>query len=438
MRDIALVAFVLAVLPFALRHTYIAVLLWTWISIMNPHRLAFGFAAQAPFAAIAAGTAFLSLVITRDRVRLPVVPPVVVLLIFLAWMCVTTIAAFYPVLSWDQLKKVLKIQVMTLLAIAAIQERKHIELFLWVNVLSIGFYGFKGGLFTLLTGGGSRVWGPPGGFIEGNNELAVALVITIPLMNYLRLVSSNKWVRRGCLALMFFSAIAALGTQSRGALLAITAMGAVLWIRSGRKLVTGLAVVLSAIALLAIMPESWEQRMSTIGTYQEDTSAMGRINAWRFAFNLANDRLFGGGFEIYSPDLFAAYAPNPADVHAAHSIYFSVLGEHGYVGLILFLTLWWLAFRTAAAIRRDTRDRPETQWLHHLGGMCQVALVGYAVGGAFLSLAYFDLPYNILVVLLASQRWLKEKRWQEKPGDPPTAQAAAGNLPKCSTDGVRP
>ena len=42
--------------------------------------------------------------------------------------------------------------------------------------------------------------------------------------------------------------------------------------------------------------------------------------------------------------------------------------------------------------------------------MCQTSLVGYAVGGAFLSLAYFDLPYNIVVILVVTTQWLKAQQ----------------------------
>jgi probable O-glycosylation ligase (exosortase A-associated) len=211
---------------------------------------------------------------------------------------------------------------------------------------------------------------------------------------------------------MVLSATAALGTQSRGAFLAISAMILVLWLRTKRKLVGGVFITLIALALLEFMPASWEARMRTIGTYEEDGSAMGRINAWWMAFRLASDQFFGGGFEIYRADIFARYAPQPNDVHAAHSIYFQVLGEHGFVGLALFLLIWFFAFRTAGRLRKESLKRPETQWLYHLAGMCQVSLVGYAVGGAFLSLAYFDLPYNILVALVVSMRWLQDKRWE--------------------------
>lgn len=415
MRDLLMLGIVLGALPFAFRHTWIGVLLWTWISVMNPHKLTFGFAYDAPWAAVAAGVTLISLVVTRDKLNMPWNPAVKVLFAFVIWMCLTTAFAFYPALSWDQLNKVLKIQLMTVVALAALRERKHIELFIWVNVLSLGFYGFKGGLFTIKNGGAERVWGPPGGFIEGNNELAVALVMAIPLMNYLRLVATRPWVRHGLLLLMLLTAVSALGSQSRGAFLAVSAMCLVLWFRSERKVMTGIFGGLAALAVTAIMSSSWEQRMSTIADYEQDHSAMGRIEAWKMTINLASHNILGGGFDIYRPEIYARYAPEALQQQGAHSIYFSVLGEHGYLGLFLFLMIWVMAFRTAGQIRRDAKKREETAWLHPLASMCQVSLIGYLVGGAFLALAYFDLPYNILVILVVSLRWLQEKQWEYEP-----------------------
>jgi putative inorganic carbon (HCO3(-)) transporter len=163
------------------------------------------------------------------------------------------------------------------------------------------------------------------------------------------------------------------------------------------------------------MPDQWGSRMSTIAEYQQDSSALGRINAWWMTWNLAKDRFFGGGFAIYDPDVFVLYAPNPNDVHAAHSIYFQVLGEHGFVGLALFLTIWFLVWRSASWLRRNGAGHPESQWTATLGAMCQASIVAYAVGGAFLSLAYFDLPYNLLVLLVVARRWVEEKGWESEP-----------------------
>jgi putative inorganic carbon (HCO3(-)) transporter len=421
LRDLAITAIVLGVLPFALRHPYAGILLWTWLSIMNPHKLAWGFAFNAPFAAMAAGVTLIGLFVTKDKVKLGDDGLVKALIAFVVFTAITTAFAFDRADSMVQLNKVFKIQLMTLVAIAVLHERKHLEAFIWVNVISIGFYGAKGGVFTLLTGGGNRVWGPPGGFIEGNNELALALVMTIPLMYYLRLVATKVWIRHGLLFLMLLTAISAVGTHSRGALLAIGAMAAFLWWRSPNKAVALIPIVGLGLAIFAFMPENWLERMHSIANYQDDSSANGRINAWWTMFNLANDRLLGGGFAVYSPEVFNAYAPDSRIVRAAHSIYFQVLGEHGWIGLALFLLIWVMGWRMASRIRRLTKGGDkEAQALYFLAGMCQVSFVGFAVGGAFLSLAYFDLPYNILVILIVAHRLALAKSEVQVPARAPS------------------
>ena len=326
MRDLLILAIVVGLLPFAVAHTWIGVMLWTWLSIMNPHKLAFGFAYDAPFAAAAAAATLLSLVVSRDKKQMAWDPPVKALIVFLLWMCITTLFSPSPADAWPQLSKVLKIQLMTLIAIAALHERKHIELFVWVNVLSIGFFGLKGGVWTLLHGGGGRVWGPPGGFIEGNNELGVALVMTIPLMNFLRLVATRRWVRRGLVLLMALCAASALGTQSRGAVLAISAMALMFWFRSTNKVASGLALSGLAIALVLFMPASWDERMSTIKTYEEDSSAMARIEAWKFAFRVANDKPFGGIRRVHRRELCCLQQGLGAPAGSAQHLLFGARG----------------------------------------------------------------------------------------------------------------
>lgn len=418
MRDLLVTAIVLGVLPFVFRHAWIGVLLWTWISLMNPHRLAFGFAYSAPFAALAGGATLIALFTSKDPVRLPRDRILTLLLAFIAWTVFTTGFAVFPGESLSQLEKVLKIQLMTVVAMAVLHEQKHIQLFVWINAISIAFYGVKGGLFTLQTGGGGRVWGPQGGFIEGNNELGLAMLMAIPLIYYLYLSATHVWLRRGLILMILLTAVAVLGTQSRGALLGIAAMGFVLWLRSPvNKITSGFAILLVGALMFTFMPDTWHDRMGTIRTYEQDSSAMGRINAWETAINIANDKPTGAGFAAYDSFIFDLYAPNPAMNRAAdpniarasHSIYFQVLGEHGWIGLALFLAVWWLVWRRAGQLRAQTRGLPEYAWVFSLAGMCQVALVGYLVGGAFLSLAYFDLPFNLLVIVVVTQRWLSSR-----------------------------
>jgi putative inorganic carbon (HCO3(-)) transporter len=204
-------------------------------------------------------------------------------------------------------------------------------------------------------------------------------------------------------------------------------MVAFLWWRSRSRLVSGLVLAMLIPVAIGFMPEQWGERMRTIQSYEEDTSAMGRINAWMMAFNLANDRpVVGGGFEIYDKGVFGRYAPDPEDVHAAHSIYFQMLGEHGYVGLALFLLLWMLVWRDASWIIKHCRSRTELRWARDLALMIQVSLVGYAVGGAFLSLAYFEVPYYFLAAVVLTRVLVeKEIKTEELRESVPAAQGTS-------------
>ena len=406
MRDIAITVVIFSMLPFILFRPWIGVLTFAWLSLMTPHRFAFGFAYDFPFAAIVAAVTLLGLVVTKDEVRFQPNPVIWLLVMLPAWTCVTYLFAFERAAATGRLVEVLKVFLLVHVSAMVLRTRKHIDWMIWIIVISVGYFGAKGGAFTLLTGGGNRVYGPPGdSFLSDNNAISVALIMVIPLMYYLRGESKSIWIRHGLLAAMVLSCVAVLGTYSRGGLLAVSAMLIFLWLKSRRKFLLALLVIPLAPLAITTMPAAWFDRMSTIRTYDQDASALGRINAWKTAFNIANDRPFvGGGFELYSKEVFAKYAPDAEDVHAAHSVYFQMLGEHGYVGLLLFLSLgvasWTMARRTIAL----TKNRPDAAWAGHLARAFQVSLVGYAIGGAFVNIGYWDLMYYEIVLVVVTWR----------------------------------
>ena len=413
MRDILVTLIVFGLLPSVFKRPYMGVLMWVWISVMNPHTQGWGFATSFPFAAIIAAATLVSLIMNKDPKNLPRAPITWVLIAFVVWMNVTTVLAIYPDLVYDQWNKVMKIMLMTFVTMMLIRTVRHVQLLIWVLVISLGYYGVKGGIFTIMTGGSDMVWGPQGTFIAGNNEIALALIMTIPLMHYLQTITPKAWIRHALTVAMVLSGLAALGSYSRGALLAIAAMGCFLWLKSRHRLRLGLLFLLAIPPAIAFMPEKWTERMDTINTYEEDGSVQGRFNAWWMAYNLAKDRPIGGGFEVITPELFARYAPNPEDLHAAHSIYFQVLGEHGFVGLGLYLLLGLMTWRTGSWIVRNTAKHPEYRWATDLATMLQVSLIGFAVGGTFLSLLYFDVPYYLMAAMMVT-RVLVEKELKEK------------------------
>jgi probable O-glycosylation ligase (exosortase A-associated) len=203
------------------------------------------------------------------------------------------------------------------------------------------------------------------------------------------------------------------------ALIALCAMSLLMWFRGRNRFLGGIAMVAIGAGLVAFMPDMWSARMSSIGDYEEDRSALGRISAWWNAWNSRSTTPSASDSTPRGPELFEIYSPYPTFVHAAHSIYFQVLGNHGFVGLALFLLVWIATWRSAGRLRVAGAAAPETKWCSDLGAMCQASLLGYATGGAFLSLAYFDLPYDILVMVVLTRVWLETNAWEREPASEP-------------------
>ncbi len=425
MRDLLVTLIVFGALPIIVMRPYVGILAWSWLGYMNPHRLTWSFAYDFPYAQVVAIATLIGFLFSGEKKHFPFTRVTVVWLLFILWMNVTTFFALIPEWAWMEWDRTMKIQLIALLTVILMQRKERLNALVWVIALSLGFFGIKGGLFSIATGGDFLVWGPMGSFIEDNNALALALIMTVPLLRYLQLQSKRAWIRLGLLAVMALCALSILTSHSRGALVAALAMGVVFWVKSPYKLRTGLVMILLLPVLIMMMPEQWFERMGSIGSFQEDESAMGRVNAWWFAWNLAMDRpLLGGGFQAFSSELFWKYAPNPTDFHDAHSIYFEILGEQGFVGLALFLLLAFLALSAATQILRRAKGHAELRWARELAAMLQVSLVGYAVGGAFLGLAYFDLYYH-LIGMVVVLRVLVERQLSVVNEDASAARPAA-------------
>jgi probable O-glycosylation ligase (exosortase A-associated) len=194
----------------------LGVFLWIWVSVMSPHRLTWGFAHDFRWAYLIAVATLAGLLLSKAPKRLPVTPVTVVLALMVLWMTVTTYFAIDITLSLSMWERVMKILVMVFVALYLLHTKHHVQILICILAGSIAFYGIKGGLFTLTTGAASLVYGPPGSFIEENNALALATIMTIPLLYYGFLRAGKHWARWGLLAAMVLCGFSALGSHSRG------------------------------------------------------------------------------------------------------------------------------------------------------------------------------------------------------------------------------
>ncbi|WP_137180328.1 putative O-glycosylation ligase, exosortase A system-associated [Roseomonas sp. AR75] len=406
MRSYVFLLVYLGLLVPALAQPFVGAMLWSWISFMNPHREVWGFATNLPYAMVIFIATAISCIIAKEPKRFEVNAVTVLLLLFGVFITFTTITGIgLQSVMWHRWNITIKTIIGALLVACLLTSRRRIHAMIWLMVISIGYYGVKGGIFTGMTGGGFRVVGPPDTIIADRNHIAVALLVTVPLMNYLRLQSKHYIIRVGLLAAAGLTLLGAIGSQSRGALVALAATAMVLWWRSKKKIVSALVLFGCIAAILAFMPDSWVQRMNTITNYEEDASAMGRVRIWTASWLLALQYpLTGVGFRaMYNQDIVNMVAPD-VRARAVHSIYFEVLGEHGFIGFFIWIGMTIAGAIYAQRLMKLAKNRPELSWAGDLGRMVQVSIVAYLAGGTFLSLSYWDFYWAILLVTAAAYK----------------------------------
>ena len=390
MRDLVLCTLVFGALPFVLRWPFLGILLWTWLGLMNPHRFLWGFAQGLPFAQVVFVATVVGVLLAREPWKVPMKAEVWLLVLFGLWMLFTTQFALFPTVADVQWQKVWRVLLGTLLTLQLAASRQRLLWLAGVAAASLGFYGVKGGVFTLLSAGADRVFGPPLSFIADNNDLGLALLMTLPLLWFFAQSAPRRWQRQWLYVSIMLTLVAIVGTHSRGALVGLCVMGMLLFLKSRNRLLPMLLAIGFGSVLPLIAPAAWFDRMATILDWQQDSSALGRLDSWRNALAIANERLTGGGFQ---------YLPQVGR-HDAHSIYFQVLGEHGWPGFLLFVAALACAWRRASVVRRRAQAEPRLAWAGDLAAMVQVSLAAYLSAGAFLGLAYFDFCYLLMAILI--------------------------------------
>ena len=394
MRDLILLAALLGVIPLILRAPVVGLLAWIWVTLMNPQREVFGMLRGFELNFYVAALTVLAWGASKERKVVPANLLTIAFVLFAAWTCLTTYTALYRPYSYWIWDRTLKSIFLALAVMTLANSRIRIQAVLWMIVVALGYYAVKGGGFVLLTGGRNHVYGPENTMIADNNALGLVLIVLLPLMNYLRTTSRLTITRMVMLGVMLCDFLSIFGTYSRGALVALAAAGAAYATRSRSGiLLIPLAAILISVAP-SFLPSNWTQRMSTIQAYDQDESFNGRIAAWKTNYNIATAHpLVGGGFSASDITFIVQQFSSPGSLttgRAAHSIFFQVLGDHGFVGLGLYVLILVAAWLNTLVVLNASRTRPDLAWAKQLARMLQVSLVGFLVGGAALSMAYYD------------------------------------------------
>lgn len=420
MRDLLLVGFLFVAIYYSFKKPYIGVAAWIWIALTAPAKWAFGFSTSFRMNLTIVLITALAYFFVQKNKSYKFNGLSFWVLMFGLWTLVSTSAnlALYSSAVWSYWIQFLKVLALFVFITLVVKKKVHVNTLVWALVLSISAYAGMEGVKFILSGGGHRIIGRAG-IIEDRNDLAVAINMCIPLIIYLITTVKNKNLKLGLYGLLGLNVVAVVGTYSRGAFIGLTILAIAFWLKTNKKFVVTIAALIIIPIAFSFAPQSWKERQTTVKTASsQDGSFIGRLWAWKVSTMIALDNpLTGGGFNaVMDYRLWGTYAPftpdfmipetPPVPAHvkakAAHNIYFQVLGDHGFVGLIIFCFILLMTFVSNAQNRRFARDK-EQEWLVKFSGAISLSMVGYCITGANVSLAYFDLLYAIVGIVAAIQ-----------------------------------
>lgn len=413
MRDLILFLIIVVAIPISFFRPFFGILMWTWITFLNPHRYTWGFMYDFPVAAVIAVPTLLGCLFTSQINRRFLKWETVVMAVLWLWFCASYIHAlqvpFFQGHFDDarlELVRVSKVLLITFTMILLVTTHQRLRYLVIVTAMSFGLLAIKGGIFGIRTAGESRVWGPPDSFIADNNSFALAVNMSLPMLLFLardEKRSSYRWLYR--LAFLF-GVLSVILTYSRGGLLGLAAVLLAITFKSKYKLVSVFLIVLVSLGVLTFAPQQWMNRMGGLARGDVDMSGHQRLVSWRTSWNFAMDYpITGGSFNaLPDVDLFQHYKSEPLPggflSSGPHSIYFQTLEEQGFVGLGIYLLLVVSCWISLFRLRNTAGRTPATQWIVPYTHMIEVSLFGFLVSGAFLGLANFDLFYQLVAMVI--------------------------------------
>jgi probable O-glycosylation ligase (exosortase A-associated) len=431
MRDMVMFLAMLLMVPMAIRNGFVAYILWGYTTVLSPVQYLYGFMQGVRYNFIFAAIALWSIYRGKNNndVKVTFTKTYYLMVFFLIHVNLSTLFAMTPNGNL-MLKYEIFIKGFTFILAMPyfVKSRSDIHVLLAMIALGLGLHGVVEGLKYIVSGGSHTVSGIPGSSLTDNNLFAVGMAMLIPILLYFRSALANKYAKIIALCAVILTIFTIIATNSRGGFLAMSVLGFWYFVMSRQK-VFALAIVLSlSVLVLQVAPQSWFNRISTIETADEDNSFMNRVAAWQVGSAIAIDNpVFGAGFSaIENYWIWEKYKSMPSffsvdmskyNPKAAHSIYFQIMSDIGFLGFFLFLSMFIAAYFNKESIKRKIKkyDRKDLTWSRDLSDSIFLSLLAYLVGGAGVSLTYYELIY-ILILLTSVLNTIVDAHIREKTG----------------------
>jgi putative inorganic carbon (hco3(-)) transporter len=400
--------------PEPLAGAYVALLLFVFLYFARLKDWMPGLS-EVPLAKITGILALLALVFSLPSIRHRL-PREVFLLTFLVAQLYLA-SAVSPVWRGGALQATLdftKVLIIVVVITLAVNSLKRLKRLIYIQAASVAVIAtatlWKGHMI------GGRLNGILGGSYSDPNDLALSMVVSLPLCLALLFLSRRIIWKALWTALMLAMTYAVFLTGSRGGFLALsTATAICLWefaIRGRRRYLLVLAALVSVVVLPVASGMVFGRLKGTFDINDDAsaayTSSQARQQLLRRSVEITGQHpLFGVG-----PGNFAQVSGN---WHVAHNSFTQMSAEGGIPAFLLYVLILWAGFKNVRAIKSLARGKTEEIVLAR--GL-QASLGGFVVGSLFATFSYEFFPYMLVAYSTALFLLAKESASRSKREEP--------------------
>jgi O-antigen ligase len=330
------------------------------------------------------------------------------LVLLLALLCLLSVFPANDLAhSWESFWTYFKIVIMFIVMVNVVRTELRLRGMLWLAlgtsfVVSVGaLHDYREGQFRAA---GVRIEGVLGGLFENPNDLALQLVIMIPLAWGLMLAARGVFKKLLYAVCALTMAGGVVATFSRGGFLGLLcAAFLLLWKLGGRRnrlAVVVLAAVLTA-AFVALSPSGYGSRLfSAVDTERDTGSVSARYGLLqRSLYVTLTHPLMGvgiGNFPLVS-----------VRDQVSHNAYTQVSAEVGIPAMAVYVLFLLAPLRRLRRVERAT-ERPAVgrrrSRHYYLAVSLQASLLGYMVSSFFASVAFHWYVYYLIGYALCLAR----------------------------------
>ena len=371
---------------------YVALLLFMVVYCARPEDWFPGLL-HVPLAKSAGVLALLAVVFSLRQIRQRLPREVLLLSLLIAQLFVASLMS--PVWQGGALQATLdfaKVLLVVLVIAIAVSTLQRLRMLIFAQAISLSAIAavtvWKGRLIL------GRLQGILGGNYADPNDLALAIIISLPLCLALLFLCRNRLWKVFWSLSMLVMIYAVFLTGSRGGFLALFVVAAVClseFAIQGRR---RYLLVFAALASVIL----WQSSGGILGGRLKGTFSVKEDTAAAYSSAQARKRLFWQSLEVTKEHPFFGVGPGNFDQvsgqwHTTHNSLTLMSSEGGVPAFVLYVLILWCGFKNLGATKRLVRG----QAVSSVMARCLLAsLAGYAAGSLFLSVAYQFFPYILV------------------------------------------